>query len=72
MLKCQEITVIAVICNNYTTRNLLSRQANTSIPQQISFKGKFKNMILQQCFFFSKKQQKHILDFSLDLLNVTE
>ena len=70
--------------DDYTTGNLLdysyhqnyykiisidlSRQVNTSIPQQINFVWKFGATML----FIAEKQQKTILNFSLDSLNVTE
>ena len=41
----------------------LSMQTNTSIPQQDDYKGKLEE---------EEKQQKYILNFSLDLLIVTE
>ena len=44
--------------NNYTTGNLLSRQTNTSIPQQISFTGELKKMMVHQCFFRWKAVKK--------------
>ena len=50
----------------------LSRQTNTSIPQQINFVGKLEKYDGATMFFMAKKQQKAILKFSLDLLIVTE
>ena len=50
----------------------LSRQTNTSIPQQINFRGKSEEYDGATMFFVSKKQQKTILNFSLDSLIVTE
>ena len=50
----------------------LSRQTNTSIPQQINFTGKLEEDDGATMFFVSKKQQKTILNFSLDSLIVTE
>ena len=73
--------------NDYTTKNLLdylyhqnyykligidlSRQTNTSIPQQINFRGKSEEYD-GATFFVSEKQKKTILIFSLDSLVVTE
>ena len=73
--------------NDYTTGNLLdylyhqkywrlsgvdlSRQTNTSIPQQINFVGKLEDDDATM-FFIAEKQPKTILNFSLDLLIVTE
>ena len=50
----------------------LSRQANTSIPQQINFIGKLEEGGDATMFFIAEKQQKTFLNFSLDSLNVTE
>ena len=50
----------------------LSRQTNTNIPQQINFVGKLEGDDGATTFFVSEKQQKTILDFSLDSLIVTE
>ena len=74
--------------NNYTKENLLdylyhlkyykfidtdsSRQANASIPQQIDFKGKLDENDGATMFFTAEKQQKIILNFSLDSLIVGE
>ena len=74
--------------NDYTTGNLLeylyhqkyyklididlSRQTNTSIPQQINFKGKLDEDDGVTMFFIAEKQQKTILNFSLDSFIVTE
>ena len=74
--------------NNNTTGNLLdylyhqnyykvigidlSRQTNTSILQQINFTGKSKEGDDVTNFFVSEKQQKSILNFSLDSLIVPE
>ena len=44
----------------------LSRQTNTSIPQQINFTGKLKKDGGATMFFIAKKQQEIILDLSLD------
>ena len=49
-----------------------SRQANTSIPQQINFIAKLEGDSRAVMSFVSGKQQKTILNFSLDLLIVTE
>ena len=74
--------------DDYTTGNLLdylyhqkyykligldlSRQTNTNIPQQINFVGKFEEGDDAKVFFITEKQQKAILNFSLDPLIVTE
>ena len=74
--------------NDYTTGNLLDylfhqkyykligidllRQTNTSIPQQINFTGKLEENYDATIFFITEKQQKTILNFSIDLLFVTE
>ena len=74
--------------NDYTTGNLLdylhhqkyyklididlSRQANTSIPQQINFTGKLEEDDGAMMFFIAEKQQKTILNVSLDSLIVAE
>ena len=50
----------------------LSRQINTSIPQQMNFRGKFEKGNGATMFFIAEKQQKSTLNFSLDLLVVTE
>ena len=70
--------------DDYTTRNLLdylyhqnyykligidlSRQTNTSIPQQINFVGKLEEDDDTAMFFIAEKQQKAILNFSLNSL----
>ena len=74
--------------DDYTTGNLLdylyhqkyykligidlSRQTNTNISQQINFTGKLKEDHGPRMFFIVEKQQKTILNFSLDSLFVTE
>ena len=74
--------------NDYTTWNLLdylyhlkyyelvgvylSRQANTSIPQQIDFTKKLEEDDGGTMFFIAENQQKFILNFSLDSLVITE
>ena len=50
----------------------LSRQKNTSIPQQINFTGKLEEYDGATTSFVSEKQQKSIINFSLDSLIVTE
>ena len=50
----------------------LSRQANTSIPQKINFTGKLEKDDGATMFFIAVKQQKTILNFSLDSLIVAE
>ena len=49
----------------------LLRQTNTSIPQQINFTGKIEEDDGATMFFISEKQQKKILNFSVDSLIVT-
>ena len=69
--------------NYYLTGNLLdyyykligidlSRQTNTSIPQKINFTGKLEKDDGATMFFIAVKQQKTILNFSLDSLIVAE
>ena len=74
--------------HDYTTGNLLdylynqkyhklictdlSRQTNTSVPQQINFVGKLEEDDSATMLFVSEKQQKAILDFSSNSLIVTE
>ena len=74
--------------NDYATGNLLnyfyyqkyyklipidlSKQANTSIPQQINFLGKLEEDDSATMFFTPEKEQKTILNFSLDSLILTE
>ena len=50
----------------------LSRQTNTSTPQQTNFTGKLEEGDDATIFFIAEKQQKTILTFSLDSLIVTE
>ena len=50
----------------------LSRQTNTSIPQQINFVGKLEKADGVTMFFIAEKQYKTILSFSSDSLIVTE
>ena len=80
--KCERIMII------YTTGNLqdfsycqnyykligigLSRQANTSIPLQINFTGKLEEDDGATMFFIAEKQQKAVLNVSLDSLIVRE
>ena len=49
----------------------LSRQENPSIPQQVKLKGKLEEDDGTTMFFIIEKQQKTIINFSLDLLIVT-
>ena len=49
----------------------LSRQENPSIPQQVKLKGKSEEDDGTTMFFIIEKQQKTIINFSLDLLIVT-
>ena len=74
--------------DDYTTGNLLdnldhqkyykligidlSRQTTASIPQQINFVGKLEEDDSATMFFITYKQQKAILNFSLDSLIITE
>ena len=69
--------------NYYFTGNLLdyyykligidlSRQTNTSIPQKINVTGKLEKDDSATMFFIAVKQQKTILNFSLDSLIVAE
>ena len=50
----------------------LSRKTNKNIPQQINFTVKLEDDGGATMFFIAEKQQKTILDFSLDSLIVTE
>ena len=50
----------------------LSRQTNSSIPQQINFVVKLEEDDDATMFFIAEKQQKAILNFSLDSLVVTQ
>ena len=50
----------------------LSRQTNTSIPQQINFVGKLEEDDGATMFFIAEKQHKTILNFSLVSLILTE
>ena len=50
----------------------LKNQTNTNIPQQISYIGKLEEDNGAAMFFIAEKQQKRILNFSLDSLIVTE
>ena len=50
----------------------LSRQTNTNISQQINFIGKLENDDDATMFFTAEKQQKSIINFSLDSLIVSE
>ena len=72
--------------DDYTTGNLLdylyhqkyykligidlSRQTNTSIPQQINFVGKLEEGHGATMFFIAEKQRETVLNFSLDSLIV--
>ena len=74
--------------DDYTTGNLLdylyhhkyykligidlSRQTNTSILQQINFTAKLEGDDSATMIFVSEKQQKTILNFSLDSIIATE
>ena len=50
----------------------LSKETNTSIPQQINSVGKFEEDASAVMFFIAEKQQKTISIFSLDSLIVAE
>ena len=50
----------------------LSRQTNTSTPEQINFIGKLEEDNGAIKFFIAEKQQKIILNFSLDSLIIIE
>ena len=50
----------------------LSRKTNTGIPQQTNFAGKLEKDNGATMFFIAGKQEKIILNLSLDLLIVTE
>ena len=50
----------------------LSRQKNTSILQKINFVGKIEEDDGSTMLFVAEKQQKTILNVSLDLLIITE
>ena len=50
----------------------LSRQTNTSIHQKINFTEKLDEYDGAKILFIAEKQQKTILNFSLDSLIVTE
>ena len=50
----------------------LSRQKSTIIPQKSNFAGQLKKDDGATMFFIPEKQQKTVLNFSLDSLNVTE
>ena len=73
--------------NDYTTGNLsdylcrqnyeklfginFSRPKNTGFPQKINFLEKLVEDFGATMFFIAKKQQKTILNFSLNSLNIT-
>ena len=50
----------------------LSRQTNTSIPDQINFTEKLENNDSVTMIFIAEMQQKTISNFSLDSLNIKE
>ena len=50
----------------------VSRQTNTSIPQQTNFAGNLEEGDGATMFFIAEKQQKTILNFSLDSLIIIE
>ena len=49
-----------------------SRQTNASIPQQINFTKKIEDDDSAPMLFIAEKQQKTILNFSLNSLTITE
>ena len=51
---------------------VLSRQTNMSIPQQINFTGKLGKDYDSTISFIIDKEQKAILNLSVDTLNATE
>ena len=65
---------------DHTTRNLLDfsyhqadiRQTNTNIPQKINFTGKLEEDNDATTFSIAEKQQKKVLNFSIDSLIVTK
>ena len=61
-------------CQNYYKLNGIDllRQTNTNIPQQIHFPRKLEKDYGVVMFFIAEKQQKSILNMSLDSLIVTE
>ena len=70
----QEIDQIIASSKNYykLIGTDLSRLRNTTISQQIYFVGKLVEDDCAVMIFIAAKQQKAILNFSLDLLIVTE
>ena len=81
LLKCQEMVtvqqanyyIIYYHQDNYKLIGIdLLKQVNTSIHQQVNFTGKLEEDDSVTMFFTAGKQQKTILNFSLDSLNVTE
>ena len=50
----------------------LPRQANTNIPQEFNFTGKLEKDGGVAMFFINEKQQKTVLNFSLDSLIIIE
>ena len=50
----------------------LSRPANTTIPQEINYLEKPEEGNSQTMFFIAEKQQKTILNFSLNSLKIVE
>ena len=70
----QEIGQIIASSKNYykLIGTDLSRLRNTTISQQIDFVGKLVEDDCAAMIFIAAKQQKAILNFSVDLLIVTE
>ena len=48
------------------------RKKNTHIPQKLNFTGKLEENSVATMFFISEKQQETVLNFSFDLLILTE
>ena len=64
------ICIIKIIINSLV--KIYQDKKNSSICQQISYTGKLKEDDGATMFFIAEKQQKRILNFSLDSLIVTE
>ena len=68
----QEIFLDYLYHQNYYKLIDSSRQTNKNIPQQINFVGKLEEDGGAAMFFVAKEQQKTILNFSLNLLIISE
>ena len=66
-----EIYYVICIIKIFSGINL-SRQTNMSIPQQTNFAEKLEEEDHATMLFITKRQQKIIVNFFLDLLIVTE